>query len=191
MSLAPQISVVKLERMTRFAPLVALGFYVREHDLLAPLYSRLEFGQPMHTKEPQEAIVDLWISMLAGCRSVSQINTKIRPDRPLAMAWGRDQFKEQSTIARVLDGCQSEQVQQVREAGASLYRWIGQAPRHPTTAPLLVDIDLTGLPAGRQAQGSLPGYGSGKRGSVCANYVESAPPPMARVSAPCSIRAIR
>lgn len=102
MASAPKISVVKLDKVTQFAPLVALGFYVRATDLLSPIYNRVHFPKGMHTEEPVAAMIDLWISMLAGCRSVSQINTKIRPDLPLAAAWGRPQFKEQSTIAQAL-----------------------------------------------------------------------------------------
>lgn len=183
MQSVPKISVAKLEKVTQFGPLVALGFYVRATDLLSPIYSRMQFPKGTHTEEPVEALIDLWISMLAGCRSVSQINTKIRPDRPLAAAWGRSQFKEQSTIARVLDGCSWEQVEQLRAAVDALYQWLGQSPRHEwSSSPLMVDIDLTGLPAGRQAEGSVPGYYSGKRGSVCGNFAASAPPPTAKVS---------
>jgi hypothetical protein len=43
----------------------------------------------MHTEKPLEALVDVWVSILAGCRWVHQINTKIRPDGLLAHAWGR------------------------------------------------------------------------------------------------------
>lgn len=184
MASVPKISVVKLDKVTQFAPLVALGFYVRATDLLSPIYSRLHFPKGMHTEDPVAAMIDLWISMLAGCRSVSQINTKIRPDLPLAAAWGRQQFKEQSTIARVLDGCRQEQVEQLRDAVNVLYQWLGQSPRHEwrSKSPLMVDIDLTGLPAGRQAEGSVPGYYSGKRGCVYGNYAASAQPPTAKVS---------
>lgn len=174
MSSIPKISVKKLDKVTHFAPLVALGFYVRTADLLSPITSRLIFPKRMHTEEPVEAIIDLWISMLAGCRAVSQINTKLRPDLPLAAAWGREQFKEQSTIARVLDGCKQEQVEQLRAGVDALYQWLSQSPHHAWhQSPLMIDIDLTGLPAGRQAEGSVPGYASGKRGRACDNFAES------------------
>lgn len=160
----PKIGVSRLEKETQFAPLVALGFYARGADILAPIYSRMEFPSGTHTREPTEALIDLWISMLAGCRSVSQINTKIRPDLPLASAWGREKFREQSTIARVLDGCTSEQVGQLRDAVDSLYRYLGQSSNHIwESAPFMVDIDLTPLPAGRLAEGSVAGYNTEKK----------------------------
>ena len=127
----------------------------------------------MHIKEPWQAILDLWISILAGCRSVSQVNTKIRPDHLLAKAWGRDRFHEQSTLARVLDACSVEQVMQLRTGVEAISRWIGQAGQHPWhEKALMVDIDLTGMPAGRKAEGSTKGYFSGKRGCAAVSFAE-------------------
>jgi hypothetical protein len=174
MTAKPHITLVALEKTTSFAPLVALGFYVREQDLLAPVFSRLKFGSKLHVEHPAMALLDLWVSILAGCRSVSHINTRLRPDRVLAQAWGRSSFHEQSSVARILDSCQAEHVYQLRAGIDSLYRWIGQAPQQVGwVTPLMVDIDLTGLPAGPQAEGSTKGYFSGKKGRAADNSVES------------------
>jgi len=106
----------------------------------------------------------MWVGILAGCEVVSQVNTTIRADPLLARAWGRESFYEQSTIARVLDACGARQVQQMRAATESLFRWLGGAHRHDFSHSLLrVDIDLTGLPASKQAEGSTKGYFSGRR----------------------------
>lgn len=186
----PRLALVPFQKMTLFAPLVALGFYLRETDLLGPLWSRLRFEPPTHVERPAAALLDVWVSILAGCSSVSQINTRLRPDRLLAQAWGRPGFHEQSTVARSLDACHAEQVQQLRQGVETLYRWIGQAPqalRH--TPALTVDIDLTGLPAGRLAHGSTKGYFSGKRGRGAANCVAWAPSTMTKALRPCSTRA--
>jgi hypothetical protein len=170
----PRIVLTPLENVTRFAPLVALGFWTREHDLWAPIFSRLRFERSVHIKHPEQALLDLWVSMLAGCRSVSHVNTWLRSDPSLAQAWGRARFHEQSTLARVLDKCQPEHVEQLRAGVDMVYQWIGQAPNHAWSAePLTIDIDLTGLPAGRQAEGSTTGYFSGKRGSEADRYAVS------------------
>lgn len=81
---------------------MALGFWVRHLDLWAPVRTRVQFPQPTHTKLPVEALLDLAVGLLAGCEVVAQVNTTIRSDPFLAHAWGRDQFAEQSTIARDL-----------------------------------------------------------------------------------------
>ncbi len=190
MSTVPRITLVPLRETTLFAPLVALGFYVREQDLLAPIFSRLRFHQPTHVVHPQDAMLDLWVSILAGCRSVSHINTKIRPDHVLAQAWGRPCFTEQSSVARVLDACQTDQVDQLRAGTAVVYRWIGQAPHHPWAAsPLMIDVDLTGLPAGRHAEGSTKGYFGREKGGADASCAGSPPPIMMRASDRCCIPA--
>lgn len=186
MSAPPRICLAPMDGTTQFAPLVAIGFFMRAYDLLAPIQSRLAFGQATHTQYPVEALLDLWVSILAGCRSVWQINTKIRPDLALAQAWGRPRFAEQSTIARVLDVCQPEQVEQLREGVTSLYRWTGQAAQHDwASSELLIDIDLTGLPAGRQAEGSTKGYFSGKKGHEADSYAELGRRPMMKAWPPC------
>lgn len=160
----PRFTLAAMETSTRFAPLVALGFFVRQHDLWAPIRSRVCFSTPTHCKEPVNALFDMWIGILAGCEVVSQVNTTIRAEPLLAQAWGRDQFHEQSTIARILDACGPLHVAQMREATESLFHWLGQAHRHDfSQGPLRIDIDLTGLPASKRAEGSSKGYFSGRR----------------------------
>jgi len=155
-----------MEHSTCFGPLVALGFFMREHDLWAPIRHRVHFDRPTHCLNPVNAIYDLWVGILAGCEVVSQVNTTIRADPLLARAWGREQFHEQSTIARVLDACTSLQVRQMREANEAILHWLGQAHRHDFSRSLLrVDIDLSGLPASKRAEGSRKGYFSGRRNS--------------------------
>jgi len=126
---------------TQFAPLVAIGFFMREFDLLAPIYSRLVFEQATHTQYPVEALLDLWVSILAGCRSVWQINTKIRPDLSLAQAWGRSRFADQSTIARVLDVVSRSKSS--NWARGSTRCTIGGVKRPTITGPVLQNSCLT------------------------------------------------
>jgi hypothetical protein len=167
MTVIPRLSLIRMERTTGFAPLAVLGSYMVQQNLLSPILTRLEFPRKMHTEDSWGALVDIWVSMLAGCRSISQVNTKIRPEISLSKAWGRERFCEQSTLARVLDACEAEQVGQLRSGVEAIYRWIGQAPRHDWgNSTLMVDIDLTGLPAGREAEGSTKGYFSGKKGGA-------------------------
>jgi len=153
-----------MNNSTTFGPLVALGFFVQEHDLWAPVQSRLHFSQPTHTEDPVGALLDMGIGILAGCEVVAQVNTTIRPDPLLALAWGRKQFMEQSTIARVLDACWPEQVSQMRQANEALLRWTGQVYHHDFAQDLLrLDLDLTGLLASKRAEGSEKGYFPGKK----------------------------
>ena len=190
MAAKPRITLVEEVQSTQYAPLAALGYYLREQDLFSPIYSRLVFRGPTHTSRPVFALLDVWVSILAGCRSVSQINTRLRPDRVLARAWGRPAFFEQSTLARVLDACQAEQVSQLCSGVEQIYRWIGRAPRQLLPLdPGLLDIDLTGLPAGRGAQGSTKGYFGREKGGAGDSSAGLGPHPLTKSWLLCSIPA--
>jgi len=190
MSKKPLITLARLEGVTQYAPLVALGFACREQDIFSPIFSRLKFPQGLHTEHPENAFLSLFVSMLAGCRSISQINTKIRPDLALANAWGLPRFVEQSTVARVLEQTKQEQREQLRSGIEALYRWIGQAHRHNWKAPFLVDIDLTGLPCSAKSEGGTKGYFSEKKGATAGNCVELEQPSMTKALVRCFIQEI-
>lgn len=55
----PRFTVAASDTMTHYDPLVALGFYVRQHDLLTPWRSRLQFAAPTHCAVPTEALFDV------------------------------------------------------------------------------------------------------------------------------------
>jgi hypothetical protein len=59
----------------------------------------------------------------------------------------------------------------LRRAVNAIYLREGRAVQHDSTRQgvLILDVDLTGLPASKQAQGSRKGYFSGKKGGVDAN----------------------
>jgi hypothetical protein len=65
--------------------------------------------------EPVEKIQDVLVAILAGCQSLVQVNTKLRPEIMLAQAWQRSQFAEQSTLSRVLDMLTAENIDQLHE----------------------------------------------------------------------------
>ena len=155
----PRFTIAPMEHGTGFGPLVALGFWVRQQDLWAPVRSRVGFTEPTHCDDPVAALLDMGVGILAGCEVVAQINTTIRSDPLLAAAWGRERFAEQSTIARVLDTCRPSQVSQMRAANEGLLHWTGQVYQHDFSDDWLrLDIDLTALLASKWAEGSEKGY---------------------------------
>lgn len=180
----PRITTAPISS-TQYAPLVALGFWVRHYDLWAPIRSRVSFSQPTHTAHPVEALLDLAVGLLAGCAVVAQVNTTIRTDPFLAQAWGRRQFAEQSTIARVLDACASPQIAQWRCANEATLRWIGRVFAHPFAEDWLrLDIDLTALEASATAEGSTKGYVPRKKTRPADNSAGSVPSSPAKSCAP-------
>ena len=114
---------------------------------------------------------------MSGCQAISHIDTRIRPDRALAQAWGLECFAQQSIVADTLNRFTESHVAQLRQAINAIYVREGRAVQHDNTSQglLILDVDLTGLPASKQAQGSRKGYFSGKKGGVADNWPASVP----------------
>jgi len=157
---------------TQFAPLALLGYRLQQRDLLSPLREQLHLEQKMILYTPYDKLLTCLVSLMSGCHAVCQIDTRIRPDTALARAWGLEHFAQQSTVADTLDRFTALTVQQLRAATSCIYVREGQAPRHDygRDGLLILDIDLTGLPASRHAEGSTKGYFSGKKGGTGGNW---------------------
>ena len=78
---------------------------------------------------------------------------------------------EQSSVAHTLNRFTEMPVAQMRQAVNTIYLREGRAVQHDYNRQglLMLDIDLTGLPASKHAIGSRKGYFSGKKGGVDAN----------------------
>jgi len=158
------LGLSEMRNNTQFTPLAALGYYLQEQDFFAPLRDEVQLGIKTVRHEPYQKLIDCVVSILAGCTCVSQINTRIRPDVALAKAWGRDRFAEQSTIADTLDAFNEETIAQLRSAIETIYlRWSRTKAHDFSNEFLILDIDLTGLPASKHAQSSTKGFFSGKK----------------------------
>jgi len=145
---------------TSFVPLAVLGYCLTRTDFFAPLRDvHLKIKTVQHA--PEQKLQDIIVSILANCSSIKQSDLRIRPDRVLAEAWGRAQFAEQSTLADTLNAFTAPAVMQLRHATETLYRQHGQVLHHNFTDLLMLDFDLTGLPASRHAQASEKGDFSG------------------------------
>jgi len=159
-----EIVLELLTGQTRYAPLAVIGYWLQQTKFLAPLWSALDWPIKTCVHTPQAKLETLLASILVSNRSVSQINTTIRPDLALARAWGQEQFAEQSTIAGMLDGATERQVKQLQQGCAALLQQHSRALRHDfATHWLLLDYDLTGLLITKNAEGSEKGYFTGQR----------------------------
>jgi hypothetical protein len=137
---------------------------LQQQDFFAPLGEHVQLGGKTIDHEPHQKLLDVVVSMLADCSSLKQIHTRLRPDTTLAAAWGRDVFADQSTISRPRDAFTPVTVAQLRTAVERISVREGRALHHPFAQKLLfLDIDLTGLPAGRHAEASTKGSCSGKK----------------------------
>lgn len=187
-----RLGLSAMKRTTQHAPLAALGYVLQRWDFFAPLREHVKLGCKTVLHEPYEKLLDVVVSILADCASLKQVNTRLRPDTALAAAWGRAMFADQSTIARVLDAFIPASVAQLRTAVEQIYVREGRALHHPFDQELLfLDIDLTGLPAGRRAEASTKGYFSGEKIAEGASSPGSAPRNTMKAWSPWSIPGIR
>ncbi len=165
------IRLVALPEQTNFAPLGVLGYCLTRTDFLAPVFTDLHLPIKKVRHASQEKLLDILVSILAGCRSIQQVNTRIRPDSALACAWGRRQFAEQSTLSRTLEAFDHKKVGLLRQGSEALFRCESRALRHDLAQDwLYLDIDLTPLPISKHAQGSLKGKIGGEKTDMVVNW---------------------
>ena len=152
------IRLTDMPNETSFAPLGVLGYCLTRTQFLAPVWAELELGMKTVDHSPQDKLQDVVTSILAGCRAVSQVNTRLCPDLALAYAWGRERFADQSQLARALDTFDAIHVAQLRQGNEVLFRRESHVWQHNYDQDWLwLDIDLTPLPISKHAVGSTKG----------------------------------
>jgi hypothetical protein len=178
---------------TQWAPLALLGYRLQQRQFFEPLYQQLDLHQKHLRYTSQDKLITCLVSIMSGCQSISHIHTRIRPDRSLAQAWGLACFSEQSSVANTLNRFTEIHVAQLRQAVNTIYLREGRAIQHNYNRQglLILDVDLTGLPASKHAEGSRKGYFSGKKGGVDANSRASVPLSIMKLCSVFCIQAIR
>jgi hypothetical protein len=89
-----QIQLHDMSESTQFAPLGVLGYCLTRTNFLKEVFASIAFTEKTVAHKPEAKLQDALVSILAGCRAISTINTRIRPDLALAQACGRDRFAE-------------------------------------------------------------------------------------------------
>lgn len=147
-----------------YASLALVGLRMRQMKIWKTIEEHVEIPQKTIRHTPLEKLLDAFITILAGGQGLVEINTRLRPDGLLQRAFGRSACAEQSTVSQTLNRCTDETVAQMRAALTAIYRRHGQGFGHSYQRDLhLLDVDMTGLPAGRQGEGVTKGYFAGRR----------------------------
>jgi len=137
------------------ASLCALGEYLRRHCFFAPLWEQVQVPQKTVRYRPIEKVLDGLLGILCGAKTISQSNITIRVDPAVQRAFGRTGCAEQSAIARTLQASTAETVDQFSRVSWYYLKRDGQTPHHRfAERRLWVDVDITPLPIGAQADGS-------------------------------------
>lgn len=146
------------------ATLAAVGLKLQALQLLAPIREKVKIAQKKIKHEPLDKLQDALITILAGAHGLCEINTRLRADPALQRAFGREACADQSVVQATLNACTSTNVAQMMEALDAIFQKHSLGARHDFKAALLlVDVDLTGMPCGKKAEGSAKGY-QGKAG---------------------------
>jgi len=137
------------------ASLCALGEYLRRHCFFAPLREQVQIPQKTVRYRPADKLLDALGGILCGAKTIAQNNVTMRTDRAVQRALGRMGCAEQSTIARTLRACTTENVAQLEKVSWYYLKRYGVTPHHRFhDTQLWVDIDLTPMPIGAKAEGS-------------------------------------
>jgi hypothetical protein len=141
------------------ATLAALGIRVRSLKFFETIGEHVRIPQKTVRHTPLEKLTDAFIAILSGAHGLSEINTRLRADRGVQRAFGRQACAEQSVVQETLDACTEENVRQMEQAVDSILRAHSRAFRHNYAEGLqLLDADMTGLPCGAKAERATTGY---------------------------------
>ena len=141
------------------ASLCALGVYLRRMDFFRPLEQGVHIRQKVLKYSSVQKLEMFFVGLLAGAKAVSHTATPVRVDPALIAAFGLPGCAEQSVIAQTLNAATEQDVADLQAALGEIFGCYGQARRHHFKQELLVlDVDLSPLPASRRAEGSERGY---------------------------------
>ncbi len=144
------------------ASLMVVGLRMRAMGIWKVVEEKVQIKQKVIRYRPIDKLLDGFIMMLAGGRGITEINTRVRPDEALQAAFGREGCADQSTVSATFNACDAENVQQLHQAVQAIFQKHSRAGDHDYDQNWqLLDIDMTGLPAGIQGEGVTKGYFNG------------------------------
>jgi hypothetical protein len=158
---------------TKYAPLAALAVHYQHNHVLEPLEG-VQIPAKCRDFTPVDKLKQILVSILAGCETLSEVNTKLRSEPRLAQAWQWGRFADQSGLSRILDALTLKQIVELRAAETLIWRTHSQTVDHDWRAYLWIEFDLSGLPCSKQAEESQKGYFSGKKTPLAASWHEPA-----------------
>ena len=146
-------------RFSSRTSLAALGVKLRSLDVFGPIRGTVRIAQKAVKHTPAQKLYDAFIAMLAGAHGLVELNTRVRSDRALQVAFGRTACAEQSVVQETLDACTAENVAQLEQAVDAIYRQHSQGYRHDYGRGWQVlDADMSGVSEARTE-------GTGRRGT--------------------------
>jgi type IV secretory pathway protease TraF len=141
------------------ASLCLLGLHLCQIGFFQPLEEHVKIQQKVLKYTPIQKLKMLFVGLLTGIKAVSHTATTIRLDKALMSAFGLPGCAEQSVLADTLNAATEADVAGLRVALAKIFERYSQVRQHDFQQGFLVlDVDLSPLPASAKAEGSERGY---------------------------------
>ena len=163
-----EIGLSQSEQNTTYAPLAVLLAYHKMKGSLKPL-KNVDIKMKMRVFSPTDKLIQVLVSILAGCETLSLVNTYLKPEIALANILGYKSFADQSTLSRTLDKLSLMNIEQLRSSSNQIRQTYSQISTHDWRGYLWLDYDLSALPCAARAQESQKGYFSGKKTKLGGN----------------------
>ena len=158
---------------TQYAPLAALCVHYQQKQVFQPL-EQVQIQGKVRDFRPADKLMQLMLSILAGCNTLVEVNTRLGSEVVLAKVWGWPRFADQSNLSRTLDQLTLKQIEQLRTGCTQIWRTKSRTVKHDWRGYLWLDYDMSGLPCGLRAEASQKGFFSDKKTLLDANWHASA-----------------
>lgn len=164
-----KIAVVDAPFNTQYAPLAVLATHYQQQRTFQAF---LELGLPGKRRDfsPEDKLLQVMLSMLAGCATLSEVNPQLKSEGALAHSWGWTRIADQSTLSRTLDNLTLKQIALLRDSTTAIWWNHSQIQPHDWRSYLWLEYDLSGLPCSAAAEASAKGYFSDKKTSPDASW---------------------
>jgi len=154
----PEFSLTETSFNTSYAPLCVVGYHLWQRESLKTLRDFSAIPMQSRTHTPGEKLLDALLVILAGYPSLHLLTSKLAADPLLATAWHRKQFAHHSTVSRTLDACPPAGLTALQQVSWDFWRAHTPFAHHDWRKRLVLDLDLTPLPASRHAAASTKGH---------------------------------
>jgi len=157
--------------LAAMAPVIeSKGIFQTIHQQSLPSRSGVVIPQKTLDYRPTDKLVLITLSMLAGNQTISEVNWKLRVDKPLLLAFGYTQCPDQSTLQDTLDAATSESVEQLKGVEVSLFAHHNLFQRQfqqdgEADQLLTIDFDLSAQPSSKRAEKATKGYFAKRKNS--------------------------
>jgi len=158
----------RMQANSAYASLCALAPLIESRGIFDRIHQGVKIPQKKLDYRPSDKLVFVVLGIMSGCEVVFDLNRKLRVDKPLLRAFGYQRCADQSVIQETLNAATGENVQQLEAALKAIW------DEHNLAVQLLkdaqreggietIDIDLSGMPASKNAEGSTKGYFAGEK----------------------------